>query len=279
MTVIEYLKSTETKEQIIKLIQNNLYLYQGINTKEKLDIFTGSLYNMFVKECVQNNQYISLSNKTIKLINKQYQALITELISVNIKNVNTKLPVVVENHRKRLIQIIESNEYSENIEQLIIPCFEYTNDFQEQILRINESVLQEPIIDVGCGINCSLVKLLKRKGYKEVFGIDQYLSEEPFIISSNWFDFIFQKETYGTIISHMAFTNHYRRAIACNDGKEYLYEEKYNEILGSLKSKGKFIYSPSLISVENKIDTKVYSIHRYRNTEDRELDTVIISRL
>ena len=78
MTVIEYLQNSETKNNIIKLISNNLYLYQGINTEIQIEQFTGSLYNMFVKECVQNNQYISLSNKTLNSVNEQYRLLIIE---------------------------------------------------------------------------------------------------------------------------------------------------------------------------------------------------------
>ena len=67
--------------------------------------------------------------------------------------------------------------------------------------------------------------------------------------------------------------------IVCNDKKVHLYEKKYYEILGALKKNGLFIYTPSLISVEQKVDTKKYSIKRYKNAEDRELDTVIITRL
>lgn len=250
MTVIEYLKNTETRNSIISLISNNLYLYQGINTEIQIEQFTGSLYNIFVKECVQSNQYISLSNKVLDSVNEQYRLLIIELLQLDSNNVNIKLPLIVEKHRNRLIELIRTNEYSESIDQLIIPCFEYTNDFQEKILRIDNFALEEPILDIGCGINCSLVKMLKQKGYNNVFGIDQYINNEEYIISSNWLDFTFKKATYGTIISHMAFSNHYKRAIVCNDSKTHLYEKKYYEILDALKKNGLFIYTPT--SVQNK---------------------------
>ena len=194
MTVIEYLLNSETKNNIIKLISNNLYLYQGINTEIQIEQFTGSLYNMFVKECVQNNQYISLSNKTLNSVNEQYRLLIIELLQVDCNNVNNKIPLIVERHRNKLIELIRTNEYSETIDQIIIPCFEYTNDFQEKILRINNFTLQEPILDIGCGINYSLIKMLKQKGYVNVFGIDQYINDEEYIISSNWLDFAFKKK-------------------------------------------------------------------------------------
>ncbi len=278
MTVVEYLKNDETKERIIALIKGNLYLYQGINTESKMDVFSGALYNMFVRECVQNNQYVSLSNRTIKRIGGQYRSLVEELKGIQRDAPDNALRRAVERHRDRLVRIIEANEYAESADQLIVPCFEYTEDFQERILRIRDAALSEPIIDIGCGKNCALVRQLRKKGYAEVFGIDQYLGEEDFIIASNWFDFEFKRETYGTIISHMAFTNHYKRSVVFQDGKARLYERKYGEILGALKKGGKFIYSPALPFVESNIDTDAYSVTKYGNTEDAGLDTVVVSR-
>jgi hypothetical protein len=279
MNTIEYLKNIETKDQIINLIRNNLDLYKGINTKTKVVVYTGLLYNMFVKECVQNNQYISLSNTSIKEVNKLYRQLIEHLRKIDSYNFDDNIYKIVNNHRSALIKIIESNEYSENTNQLIIPCSEYSAEFQEKILRMINKKLIEPIIDIGCGKNCNLVKRLKAAGYKKVYGIDQYENNNEFILASNWFEFEFCKNTYGTIISHMAFSNHFKRTIVLNDKKKELFENKYFEILDSLKQGGIFVYSPALEIIENKIDKEKYLIQRYKNTQDTELDTVEIKRL
>ena len=279
MNIIEYLKDEQTKKQIISLILSNLDLYQGINSKQKIDSFTGILHNMFVKECVQNNQYISLSNSSISKLITQYGKLINQLREVKYNNFY-EIKNIVESHRYELIKIIEYNCYSETTNQKIIPCYEYTDDFQFSILRLGEFNLIEPIMDVGCGENCSLVNLLIDLGYKRVFGIDQYVSNEKNILTGNWFDYFFKKNSFGTIISHMALSNHFKRSIIDNDhNKQKIYENKYFEILEALKPDGLFIYTPSLSSIEEKVDREYFSIKRYENAADKELDTVIIKKV
>jgi hypothetical protein len=279
MNVIEYLENNQTKNQIIKLIKDNLVLYQGIDSEIKFESFTGMLYNMFVKECVQNNQYISLSNESIRKIKTQYRFLINQLKAFSENDFDGKLSEIVESHRKVLVKILNSNIYSESTNQVLIPCSEYSDDFQTDILRINDIELLQPIIDVGCGKNCSLVMYLKGSGYTQVFGIDQYESEHNYILTGNWLDFEFRGNTFGTIISHMAFSNHFNRAIVFDDNKIELYIKKYFEILNSLKPGGLFIYTPAIPSIENKLNKEKFILNYYKNTENRKLDTVIIERV
>jgi len=279
MNVIEYLENNQTKTQIINLIEENLDIYQGIDSETKIESFTGMLYNMFVKECVQNNQYISLSNESIKKINTQYRSLIKELKGIKQNNISKKLAKIVESHRKVLVKVLKDNIYSESINQVLVPCSEYSDDFQADILRINNIKLLEPIIDVGCGKNCSLIHYLKSIGYMKVFGIDQYESEQDYIVTGNWLDFEFRENTFGTIISHMAFSNHFNRIIVFEDNKIELYTSKYFEILNSLKSGGLFIYTPAIHSVENKVNKGKFILNYYENTENRKLDTVIVKRV
>jgi len=279
MNVIEYLENNQTKTQIIKLIEDNLDLYQGIDSETKIESFTGMLYNMFVKECVQNNQFISLSNESIQKINAQYQSLIKQLKEVSQINTLGKVVEIVETHRKILVKILQANIYSESINQVLIPCSESSDTFQVDILRINNLKLLEPIFDIGCGKNCSLIQYLKSSGYSKVFGIDQYESGNDYIVTGNWLDYKFKENTFGTIISHMAFSNHFNRVVLFEDSKIELYTNKYFEILNSLKPGGLFIYTPVIHSVENTINNDKFILYYYENTENRNLDTVIIKRV
>jgi hypothetical protein len=278
--IIQYLQSNETKERIVSLINDNILLYQGINTDNQIQKYSGLIYNQFVKECVQNNQYISLSNQTIDAINEIYKQLVINLRRISNKKYSiNELHSIVDKHRNKLVSAIEKNDYEDKTEQLFIPCAEYTGEFQNEILRTDLHQLNEPIIDVGCGITCELIKLLRRNGYSEVYGLDQYVSNDSKIVCGNWFDYKFQKSTWGTIIAHMSFSNHLRRSLINNDDYKEIYIEKYYEIFLSLKTGGVFIYAPSVKSIEDVINRTEYEIEYFRNVNDSNLDTVYIRKL
>ena len=279
MTVIEYLQDLQTRNKIIDLIRENIFLYQGINTDKKIQDLTGVLYNKFVEECVQNNQYISLSNKSITNINEIYQTLIFDLRGL-IKKEYTRADIedIVIDHRGKLIHELTNNVFSDKTRQIYIPCAEYTPEFQQKILKLPNRKLPEPILDIGCGKHHGLINSLKESGYHIVYGIDQYTSSEPSVICCNWFEYEFEKRTFGTVLAHMSFTNHFRRSIILDDDKRGMYQDKYFEILESLRAGGLFIYTPAVKQVEKELDTTNFKITYHRNTKDENLDTVTIER-
>jgi hypothetical protein len=277
--IIQYLKSDETKKRIVALIDSNIYLYQGISSDDQIQKYTGIIYNQFVRECVQNNQYVSLSNRTINLINDTYRQLVINLRGLSNGDYRIEeLETEVTKHRDRLISAIEKNDYRDKEDQLFIPCAEYSGEFQEMILRTGLRELQEPIIDIGCGVSCGLIRLLRGNGYAKTFGMDQYSSNDPKIICSNWFDYHFQESTWGTVIAHMSFSNHLRKSLISGDALKDAYAGKYTEILRSLKPRGLFIYAPSVKALEDTLDKTEYAIQYYRNLTDEGLDTVHIQK-
>ncbi len=279
-SIIKYLENEETKKNILRILQENLSLYQGINTEEKIQSLTGSLYNYLVMECVQNNQYISLSKATIDALNTLYRNLILRLrgIAVGGNSSQHDLEGIVQHHRMNLISVLQCNTYNKNQEQLFIPCAEYSGSFQFHLLHLGDSLLKQPILDVGCGKKHQLLTYLKKKGYEDLFGIDQYLGDGHRVLCDNWLEYNFLPSTWGTVIAHMSFSNHLRRSLINQDSDRMLYVEKYRELLDSLLCGGCFIYSPSVRTVEKDIDPERYSVTYFSNLEDRDLDTVWIRR-
>lgn len=263
--VIRYLESEETKKRILALIKENIVLYQGIDTEDRVHSFTGMVYNRFVKECVQNNQYVSLSDKTIQAVNEVYRRLV-----VNLRRLgrgpydDAELVGIVADHRERLILALKNNEYEDTQEQLIIPCSEYSAEFQHKILRLGKIRLREPVIDIGC---------------EEVYGLDQYAGADKNILCGNWHGFRFQPRAWGTVIAHMSFTNHLRRSLIHKDDMLEKNRAKYHEILRSLAGGGVFIYTPSVKAVEAALDTARYEVRYFNNIADEDLDTVHVYSL
>ncbi len=114
-------------------------------------------------------------------------------------------------------------------------CSEYSIDLQKSILRYNFDDLAEPILDIGCGENAYFITECIRNG-KRCTGIDQYISKEysNTILCRNWLEFEYTSSFWGTIISHMAFTNHFIYHLKHRTTVLEEYEKTYFKILNSL---------------------------------------------
>ena len=73
-------------------------------------------------------------------------------------------------------------------------------------------------------------------------------------------DFSFVPGHWGTIISNLGFSNHFRHHHLRNDGDYLDYARKYMEILQSLKPGGAFYYAPDLPFIESYLDPQKYRI-------------------
>lgn len=278
-SVLHYLRNENTRERIVSLILDNIALYRGITTSEKLQRFSGLVYNRFVAECVQNNQYVSLSNKTIQRVNELYRELAITLRALSRDQQSREMiRTIVTAHRDNLITALEENEYDDTVPQVLIPCAEYSANFQFDLLRLTDLPLLEPILDIGCGAAGSLCALLRRRGLREVYGLDQCVSNRSFIQCGNWLEYSFQKNIWGTLIAHMSFTNHFRRTLIQEEPQQVIYRKKYLEILDSLRPGGTFVYTPALPDIEETLDGSRFTVTRFENLQDRNLDTVHVRK-
>ena len=277
--IVGYLRNENSEKLMIMMISDNILYYQAINTDQKVEDFSGTLYNYFIHECVMNNQYICLSKREYNAVFNLYKELIWNLRSLCVDEASYEdVQTIVKNHRKKLIDIISRRD-DENDKKIIIPCSEYSADLQIKILRIDLNSLTDPIIDIGCGKDAKLVNLLKKR-YKNVYGIDQYYCKQNNIVLGNWFDFQFAPNTLGTVISHMTFSNHFRRSITFKTDELDKYISKYKEILTSLKINGKFVYCPRIPEIEESLITSGYEITCFSNIGGTAMmDTVHVEKV
>ena len=84
-------------------------------------------------------------------------------------------------------------------------CSEYTPQFQLEIMHIDIWALSEPVLDLGCGKSGSLVKYLIEQGI-DAYGADRSAGDYPFLLKKDWFEIDFKADSWGTVISHMAFS-------------------------------------------------------------------------
>jgi SAM-dependent methyltransferase len=140
------------------------------------------------------------------------------------------------------------------------PCFYYGAEFQIALLGMDVSALEEPILDLGCGPDAALVEYLRSLGF-EAFGVDRRIGRPgTYRVEADWSAFALRERSWGAVVSHMAFSNHFIRRHAERDGRDIDLALRYREILRSLRPGGTFYYAPSLPFIERYLDRGEYSV-------------------
>lgn len=145
-----------------------------------------------------------------------------------------------------------------------VPSSEYSAELQMRVLRLDESRMREPILDLGCGRNACLVRQL-RAWNLEAYGIDRRV-ERPagFVTNADWFDYDLGDSRWGTIIAHLAFTNHVVYCQRYDPARILRYARRYGEILDSLAPGGSFVYTPGVALLEDSIEKERYRVSSWR---------------
>jgi hypothetical protein len=245
--------------ETIQAIQN----YQQSN-EESENTLIDYASNKTLLELCRINQYYSFPAEAQQELKELYQKLFAL-----IKSNNAELETVAESHYQNITHWLKKyNSFAEKIYQNQqetvepIACSEYSPEIQIQLLHLNLQVLQQPILDIGCGTKASLVKYL-RNNQLEAYGIDRFETAEPFMQNADWLNFSYKNQKWGTIISNLGFSNHFKHHHLREDGNFMLYAQKYIEILQSLKTGGSFHYAPDLPFIEQYLDTDTFCISNF----------------
>jgi hypothetical protein len=140
-------------------------------------------------------------------------------------------------------------------------CREYSPEFQLDMLGIHLHDLVEPVLDIGCGRAGALVKYLNARGIHSM-GIDRVVEDSPDLQQMDWLDLRLNPESWGTIISHMAFSNHFIFHHLYKNGSPEAFARQYMTILNALKHGGSFYYTPGLPFIEQYLPAQNYAIRR-----------------
>ncbi|TKK72000.1 hypothetical protein FC093_03030 [Ilyomonas limi] len=250
-----------TTQELIKRIVNNLF---SSEEEEELLLYTTQVT---LSTLYQINQYYQFDQQAEKQLKSIYKQL---LLDIKIESDGEPdFDNLAKTHYLRLqkwliAQHPETLTYYPTTQPVIentVVCAEYSALTQLNTLGISITNLQEPILDVGCGKEHNLVNYLQKKGYN-VYGIDRDIVSSENLVRSSWMDYKFQPDHWGTIISHLGFTNHFIHHHLKAGSDHLLYAKKYIEIIQSLKIRGRFYYTPDLPFIEFYLDPYQYSIKK-----------------
>ncbi len=250
--------------QLIEITTSLIEVIQQMNAEteqEMIDFMTDEALQEFCRV----NQYFSFNSESVDELKQIYRQFISSIKATNIHANQTVLTELsYANYWKLCDWLVKTNEFAGKMydtdEEYVQPivCSEYSPDLQLSVLQIDLKTLKEPILDVGCGREMNLVNYLRDNGF-EAFGIDRFVVNNPFYIKSDWLEFEFEPEKWGTIISNLGFSNHFIHHNLRADGNYKAYGEKYMEILSALKPEGSFVYAPDLPFIEKYLNKQIYS--------------------
>lgn len=222
-----------------------------------------------IEEFCRVNQYYTFDLKAKNNLRKIYSDLFD-----NFQIKTNSIEDISKNHYEKLKNWLkENNSFAEKIyknsNEKVNPvaCSEYTPELQIDILQIDIKHLMQPVLDIGCGINGHLVNYLKSQGI-EVYGIDRFKFLTSNLTTTDWLEYEYGNEKWGTVVSNLGFSNHFIHHNLRDDGSYIEYGKTYMNILNSLKIGGSFHYAPDLPFIEkylenNQFDLKKHKINKY----------------
>lgn len=258
-----------------------------MNIKDKILIFINNLYKINERTNIfhelPKNKDFPLDNYVAEYIIFHEKELNSYLNYINSIEINDFAKKIAEYSTERTIKtVIELNQYVEVDTILVNKLYDLYEEFvvktfkklclsdcidldwinrlvmehQLKILNISIEEIKEPILDFGCGSNAKLVHYLRELGL-EAYGVDRTTNNKLYTIQADWFKYELKPNYWGTIISHLSFTNHFKMS-----GNHIAYARKYMDLLGSLKLGGEFYYTPDLPFIEQFLPSNLYLINK-----------------
>jgi hypothetical protein len=221
----------------------------------------------FEKVAHQHNQYLVFGAAERRQVGAVYVTLLAQLRNALLpvhqgSSLDDLLKSALAQHHHGLWQIscsiLESQMGDGDREP---PCHEYDAALQLSVLGADPKELREPILDLGCGEEGRLVRFLRGLGLK-AFGLDRLVQPEPFLARGDWLTAPLGQARWGTIVSHMAFSNHFFHHHLRKGGHPERYARRTMEILASLQPGGSFFYAPGLPFIEDLLPPDRFAVER-----------------
>lgn len=232
-----------------------------------------------LEEFCRMNQYFTFNHQAKNDLRNIYCDLFS-----SIRTKKTSIDLISKRHYDLIKEWLQKTNpfaykmYSNaEIDIQAVACSEYSADLQMDVLKIDINNLMSPVLDIGCGKQASLVNHLCDCGI-DAYGIDRFSFTNNKLLNTDWLEFNYGIDKWGTIVSNLGFSNHFKHHNLREDGHYIEYGRKYLEILKSLKINGKFHYAPDLPFIELYLNSDQYMVDKHL-IEGFDFQTTIITRL
>jgi len=235
------------------------------------------LVDNVLKQFYGVNQYFSFPGRAVEELRRLYARLLEEIKTEEAADVSPK-------HYMRLHSwLCQWNPFANKLytsgpaEITSVVCAEYQARLQLQVLQLAPEQVTGPLLDIGCGEQALLVKYLRNIGIAAV-GIDRMAGDASLSLRYDWLEFPYGTSQWGTIVSHLGFSNHFHHHHLREDGDFRQYAAKYMEILASLKPGGRFHYAPGLPVIEGYLNRQDFRVENFA-TGNKDFTATVITKL
>lgn len=212
------------------------------------------------------NQYFDMAATNTTALREVYVALVEDMVSAASSGYFPEAQLTAR-HTKRLQQwlqrthpFFETHYANAGAHLEPVVCAEYAAALQLNVLRLDPATLAGPVLDIGCGPQAGLVRLLRQQGIS-AYGVDRFIaSPEAYLKTGDWLDFVLPAAYWGTIVSNLSFSNHFLHHHYRNSADCTRYAAKYMEILRALRPGGRYHYAPSLPMIEKYLSPEEFIV-------------------
>jgi len=177
-----------------------------------------------LQEFCRINQYISFTSRDKDSLSDIYCKLFDEINN----NPETVASKHYQNIRKWLTNtnpFLHELYSGKDIYLQPVCCSQYSAQLQLELLHIDLAKISQPILDIGCGQQATLVHYLQKAGF-EVHGIDRFCNNTEITQNADWLEYNYKEKYWGTIISNLGFSNHFQNNHLRKDGDYITYARK-----------------------------------------------------
>lgn len=272
----------DTLEQ---LMRRTIFRYYTRNHKSRQNL-VDRMTEQTTRNIYELNQFVNLTHQDSRTLNALYGRFVHSTLRAldsgrPLESLKENLSSIASSHSSLLrhfLLTIHDSGLIDSDQNHPIACIEYSPALQLRLLGVPVSDIQEPILDIGCGREGRLVHQLREWGY-EAYGVDRNVMDHPYLLQSDWSAFRWQRETWGTVISHMAFSNHFNHHHLRKNGQPEVYARIFMDMLQALKKSGSFYYAPGLPFMEELLPTEKYRIARIQDDMQKEFYSTQIVKL
>jgi hypothetical protein len=227
-----------------------------------------------IEEFCRINQYFTFDSEARRQLETLYRNLFA-----NIKAQSEPNETVAAKHYQALSQwLVQTNPFAQPLyaasptDLQPVACAEYSAQLQCQILQITAPM--QPVLDIGCGKQAHLVAHLRQQNI-EAYGFDRFAFQSDHLFTADWLEYDYGTNKWGTIVSNLGFSNHFRHHHLRADGNFMGYAQKYMDILNALQVGGSFHYAPEVPFIETYLDRRTYRILKVETPQSNLLATII----
>ncbi len=256
---------TIAEEQVGFMFSQRDGIIEYLGQPESVEELVAHCIDSTKRYTYERNQFVNFTAEYDELLKSEYADFMQQIRAALQRSgsqaeLQIEMVGVLKVHHERLCLIMASycvtyqdNDLRANPLLRTVPCEEYSAGFQLAVLGVGLHELVEPVLDLGCGTNGTLVKYLRERKVA-AYGVDRLAPEGPFFFRSDWFEFDYASQPWGTVLAHQSLSTHFIYSYLHQPASIEKFAQLCMKILNSLPTGSSLCYAPGMPFFESQVE-------------------------